>query len=100
MTKGSTRAGDNICLCATPVQWFQEGFGHQYRVHQLTSLDEMFPSHGMRNNLSEFFLMDVILNCSIVPPQNRNVAEPDPDSDVMVQAYDDGDLVDDMDFKY
>jgi hypothetical protein len=27
MTKGSARAGDNICLCATPVQWFQEGFG-------------------------------------------------------------------------
>jgi hypothetical protein len=32
MTKGSARAGDNICLCATQVQWFHEGFGHQYRI--------------------------------------------------------------------
>ena len=94
-------AGDNICLCATPFHWFQEGLGHQYRVHELTSMDEMLPSHGMRDDLSEFFLMDVILNRSIVPPRNNNVAEPDPDSVVlMVQAYGDGDLVDDVDFKY
>ena len=90
MTKGSARAGNNICLCATQVQWFQKGFGHQYRVHQLTSMDEMFPSHGMHDNPSEFFLMDVILNRRMVPPQNDNVTEPDPDSVVMVQAYGDG----------
>ena len=63
-------------------------------------MDEMFPSHKMRDNLSEFFLMDVILNRRIVPPRNNNVAEPDPDSVVMAQAYGDGDLVDDVDFKY
>jgi hypothetical protein len=90
MTKGSARAGDDICLCATPIQWFQ----------QLTSMDEMFPSHGMRDNLLEFFLMDVILNLRIVPPRNDNVAQRDPDSVVMVQAYGDGDLVDNVDFKY
>jgi hypothetical protein len=101
MTKGSARAGDNICLCATPVQWFQEGFGHQqYRVRQLTSMDEMFPSHGRRDNLLEVFLMDVILNRRIVPPRNDNVAQPDPDSVVMVHAYGDKDLVDDVDVKY
>jgi hypothetical protein len=99
--KRSARAGNNICLCATPVQWFQESFGHhQYRVHQLNSMDEMFPSHGMRDDLSEFFLIEIILNRRIVPEQNNNVAEPDPDSVVMVQAYGNGDLVDDVDFKY
>ena len=100
MTKGKARAGDDICLCATPVQWFEEGFGHQYKVCQLTSMDEMFPGPGMRDDLSEFFLMDVILNRRIVPPRNDHVAEPDPDSVVMVQAYSDGDLVDDVDVKY
>jgi hypothetical protein len=39
--------------------------------HQLTSMDEMFPSHGMRDNLLEFFLMDVILNRRIVPPTEQ-----------------------------
>ena len=93
MTKGSARAGNNICLCVTQVQWFHKGFGHQYRICQLPSMDEMFPSHGMCDDLSEFFLMDVILNHRIVSPRNdNNVAEPDPDSAVMVQVYGDGDL--------
>ncbi|KAI2491046.1 hypothetical protein MHU86_23526 [Fragilaria crotonensis] len=101
MTKGRARAGDDGCLCATPVRWFKEGFGPQYRVCQLNSMDEMFPSPGMRDDLSEFFLMDVILNRRIVTPRNDDdVAEPDPDSVVMVRAYGDGDLVDDVDFKY
>jgi hypothetical protein len=42
-------------------------------------MDEMFPSHGSRDNLSEFFVMDVILNRRIVPPRNNNDAQPDPD---------------------
>ena len=101
MTKGRERAGDDGCLCATPVRWFKEGFGRQYRVCQLNSMDEMFPSPGMRDDLSEFFLMDVILNRRIVTPRNDDdVAEPDPDSVVMVRAYGDDDLVDDVDFKY
>lgn len=101
MTKGRARAGDDGCLCATPVRWFKEGFGPQYRVCQLNSMDEMFPSPGIRDDLSEFFLMDVILNRRIVTPRNDDdVAEPDPDSVVMVRAYGDGDLVDDADFKY
>jgi hypothetical protein len=55
----------------------------------------------MRDDLSEFFLMDVILNRRIVASRNDDdVAEPDPDSVVMVRAYGDDDLVDDVDFKY
>jgi hypothetical protein len=103
MTKGRARAGNDVCcLCATPVRWFkEEGFGHQYRVCQLNSMDEMFPGPGMRDDLSEFFLMGVILNRRIVASRNDDdVAEPDPDSVVMVRAYGDDDLVDDVDFKY
>jgi hypothetical protein len=45
--------------------------------------------------------MDVILNRRIVASRNDDdVAEPDPDSVVMVRAYGDDDLVDDVDFKY
>ena len=63
-------------------------------------MDEMLPGPGMYDDLSEFFLMDVILNRRIVPPRNDHVAESDPDSVVMVQAYNDRDSVDDVDFKY
>ena len=62
--------------------------------------DEMFPGPEICDDLSEFFLMDVILNRRIVPPHNDNVAEPDPESVLMVQANGEGDLVDDVDFKY
>ena len=84
---------------------FEEGSGHQYRVCQLTSMNaEMFPSPVMHDNLSEFFLMDVILNHKIEPTwRNMEVAESDPDSGVVLvmgQSYGDGDLVDDMDFKH
>jgi hypothetical protein len=66
----------------------------------ISSMDEMFPSPGMCNDLSEFFLMDIILNRRIAPTRDGEVVESDPDSAVMVQAYGDGDLVDDVDFKY
>ena len=82
-------------------EWIEEVLGIRTEFVSLLSMDEMFPGPGMRNDLSEFFLMDAILNRRIVPPRNdNNVAEPDPDSVVMVQAYGDGDLVDDLDFKY
>jgi hypothetical protein len=64
-----------------------EGFGYQHRVCQLRSMDEMFPSPGIGNKPLEFFLMDVILNRRIMPTHDKNVAEPDRDSVVMVQVY-------------
>ena len=43
-----------------------------------------FPIPEMRDNLSEFFLMEVILNRRIVLTQDNDVAASDPDFVVVV----------------
>ena len=77
----------NVCVCMNPVQWIKDGFGHQSWICQLSSsMDEMFPSP--------------ILNHRIVPTWVEDVVDSDPESIIMVQAHGNGDLVNDVDFKY
>jgi hypothetical protein len=59
-----------------------------------------FQAMGCATTFWNSFLWTSSSTVELCPPRNNNVAKPDRDSVVMVQAYGDGDLVDDMDFKY
>jgi len=100
--KTSNDGVPGLSVCATPVRWFKEALGPRYHVSQLCSLDDMFAtSHDrMHNYLSEFFLMDVILNRKLITTSCGDLTERDPDLVVMAPAYEDDDLRDQSDYKY
>ena len=85
--KGPRLAGEPT-LCATPVRWVKEALHPTYHLARVKSLDDMVPHPGMQQGLSEFFLMDVILNRQVLPTVQVDVPR-NPDDVVMANAYSD-----------
>jgi hypothetical protein len=118
----------DVKICGTPLRWISHALGSLYSdsgggdsccaITQLQSLDEMFMKNGSTSNyLSEFILMDVILNRKVTPTaaassagnhttvhattgEGTTTAAFDPDAVVMASAYGCEDLDDDNDYKY
>ena len=94
---------DDQCIRGTPVRWIEDALRENcYRVTQLRSLDELYPRPGVHDHLSEFFLLDVVLNRAR-PPQGEAVAhlaERDPDAVALASAYNDSDFEDRKDPEY
>ena len=71
-------------------------------VTQLRSLEEFYPRPGVHNHLSEFFLLDVVLNRAR-PLREEGVAhlaERDPDAVALASAYTDSNFEDRKDYEY
>jgi hypothetical protein len=86
-------------LCATPIRWLMDAFDSRYHFARVRSLDDMFARPGMARDLSEFFLMDVILNRELTC--NTEDGPRDPDEVVMATAKrDPANLEPESDFKY
>jgi hypothetical protein len=87
---------DNQCI-GTPVWWTQDSLREKcYHVTQLRSLEELYPRPGVHDHLSEFFLLNVVLNHAR-PLQGEGVAhlaEHDPDAVALASAYNDGNFED------
>jgi hypothetical protein len=118
-----------VKICGTPLRWIAHALGSSYCdsgggdrccvITQLQSLDDIFMKNGTTSNyLSEFILMDVILNRKVTPTAaatdtgNHTTVNAttgrgtttavafDPDAVVMASAYGCEDLDDENDYKY
>jgi hypothetical protein len=85
------------------VRWIQHSLKEKcYHATQLRSLDKLYQRPGVHDHLSEFFLLDVILNRER-PLQGDGVAplaERDPDAVAFACAYTDSDFEDEKDHEY
>jgi hypothetical protein len=92
-------------ICGTPLRWVEFGLRPDvYPIKQLRPLDDVLPRCGISNHLSEFILMDVILNRRLLQPEKADGGSPttpahDPHVVVMASAYDFEDLLDNADYK-
>ena len=101
VSRGTASVAGSSCICATPVQWFEEGFGPQYRISRVIFASDVLPrKQGQHDDLSVFFLMDVILHRQL-RTRIRGGAQPlFSDEIVWARADDERDLEDESDFKY
>jgi hypothetical protein len=53
-------------LCLTPISWIDWALRRNYSLERLHCLNDLFPQQEKRANLSEFIVMDVILNRRLV----------------------------------
>ena len=94
---------DDQCICGTALRWIQDSLKEEhYHVTQLHSLNELYQRPGVHDHVSEFFLLDVILNRAR-PLQGEGVAplaERDLDAVAYACAYTDSDFEDRKDHKY
>jgi hypothetical protein len=56
----------SACLCLTPISWIDWALPRNYSLERLHCLVDFFPRHEKRANLSEFIIMDVIVNYCLV----------------------------------
>jgi hypothetical protein len=91
---------DDQCILGTPVRWIPNSLSEKcYHVTQLRSLEELYQRPGVHNHLSEFFLLDVVLNRKR-PLQGEGVTclvERDPDAVALTSAYTDSNFEDQKD---
>ncbi len=93
-------------ICGTPLRLVEFGLCRDvYPIERLRSLDDVFPRCGISYHLSEFILMDVILNRRLLQQERADggsftAPARNPDVVVMAAAYDVEDLFDDADYKY
>ena len=92
-------------ICGTPLRWVEFGLCPDvYPIKRLCSLDDVFPRCGITYHLSEFILMDVILNRRLLQREGADGGSPTTpahDLDVVVaSAYDVEDLLDNADYMY
>ena len=55
-TRGKASVAYSHCICATPVQWFEEAFGPQYWISRVNFVSDMLSRKGQYDDLSEFCL--------------------------------------------
>ena len=99
---------DSARLCLTPISWIEKALPRNYSLERLHCLDDFFPRQEKRANLSEFIIMDVILNRRLLRASAdvegggiiRDGGEHDPDAVRYAPAYCDDDLLPDRDFLY
>jgi hypothetical protein len=103
---GGGKVPGETSICGTPLRWVEFGLCRDvYPIERLHSLDDVFPRCGISYHLSEFILMDVILNRRMLQQEGdggspTTTSVHDPDDVVMASAYDVEDLFDDADYKY
>ena len=104
--EGERTPGEEM-LCNTPISCIQRAFGRDVPISRLRSLTDMFPAHGTVSDfLSEFFIMDVILNRHVRPDgEDHDDGTPvgqdkDPDKVVTVWCYKPEELSDEFDYKF
>jgi hypothetical protein len=79
-------------ICGTPLRWVEFGLCPDvYPLKRLRSLDDVLPRCGISYHLSEFILMDVILNHRLLQREGADGGSPttpahDPDVVVMASA--------------
>ena len=97
--RGKASVAHSCCICATPVQWFEEAFGPQYRISRVLYASDVLSRRGQFDDLSEFYLMDAILSRDLMTTPD-SAEHQRPDEIVWPPAYDDLDLEDKSAFKY
>jgi hypothetical protein len=98
---------DSARLCLTPISWMDWALPRNYSLEKLHCLDDFFPRQEKRANLSEFMIMEVILNRRLVRASAnvegggiiRNGGDYDPDAVRDARGYCEDDLLHDSDFK-
>ena len=98
--RGTASVAGSSCICATPVQWFEKGFGPQYRISWVIFASDVLPrKQGQHDDLSVFFLMDVILHRQLRTGCRGRAQPVYSDDNVWARADDERDLEDESDFK-
>ena len=95
-------------LCMTPISWIDQALPRNYSLGRLHCLDDFFLREEKRTNLSEFIIMDVILNRRLVRARAdvegggivRDGGDYDQDAVRYAPAYCEDDLSPDMDYLY
>ena len=57
VARGTASVAHSRCICATPVQWFEEAFGPSIGFLGFFASD-VLSRKGQQDDLSEFYLMD------------------------------------------